>query len=149
MEAAVQLAQQRDLRQRDVVEVQRADLAGALAHLVLLAARRLKPLRVEVDDEDAHAAVAGSRVGARQHATAKSATGALWIQSFAPLSSQPLSVARRRRADVGEIGAGLRLGQAVGDLGAPPSTRPQVALALRVACRSATSSVAISSTRPH
>ena len=45
-----------------------ADLARALAHLVLLRPRST-PSNVQIDDEDAHAAMAGGRVGAGKHET--------------------------------------------------------------------------------
>ena len=63
MEAPALLPKQRLGPERDIVEGERADLRGALAHLVLLAPAHVAR-RIGVDEEDAHAALAGRRIGA-------------------------------------------------------------------------------------
>ena len=90
VEAAAFLAQQRLRGQLDVVEVQRADRRGALAHLVLLGPRATpgrsrSTMKMLMPRWPASLSV-------RASTKAKSQTGALWIQSLPPSSRQPSPV---------------------------------------------------------
>ena len=86
---------------------------GALAHLVLLALPRETPGRSQVDEEDRHAAMAGRRVGARQHRREIGDRRVVDPQLGA-IQHPALAVAPRRGLQAGEVRSGLGLGQRIG-----------------------------------
>ena len=111
------------------VEVQRADRRGALAHLVLVrAAAHAGP--VEVDDEDAHAALAGLGVGAREHGREIGDRRVVDPQ-LAAVEPPAGRGARRGGADAGDVRARVGLGDRVGGAALRGEQRAQVVLALR------------------
>ena len=118
------------------VEVERADLRGALAHLVLLASARAAR-RVEVDDEDAHPAVAERGVGAREHQGEVGDRRVVDPQLFAG-EAPAVAVRRRRRAQAREVRPGVGLGQCVRAAPRSGEQRPEVGVALQRRCRAAT-----------
>lgn len=108
VEAAPLRTEQRLARNRDAVEIERADLARALAHLVLL--RPARDARcMEIAQEDAHAAMAGGGIGRGQH-EAEIGDRCVMNPELAAIDDIALGRFARRGANVGEIGAGLRLG---------------------------------------
>src|SRR5258705_10540159 len=97
----------------NAVKVQCADLARTLAHLVFLRAAR-DTRRVEVDKENAHAAMARGWIGRSQN-KAKIGNRCVVNPQLAASDDVPICGLSRSGADIGEVGAGLRLGQAIGD----------------------------------
>ena len=142
VEAAVLGTEPGVLRQLDAIEAQRADRRGALAHLALLGAD-LEARQVALDQEHAHAAPARAGVGARQHHR-EVADRRVVDPLLGAIQPPAARGARRRGADRGDIGAGIRLRDGVGAAALGAQQRAEIlrllvraAVLRRAACRPA------------
>ena len=108
-------------------KLQRADLRGALPHLVLLRpALHARPRRRSTM-KMLHPAIARRRVGARQHQRDSRPPARCGSTACSPFRRQPspsrVAVVRRP----GEVGARLGLGERIGAAPLRPQQRPQLA----------------------
>lgn len=111
--------------------MQLAHLRCALSHLVFL-----RPLRyarqVAIDDKDAHAALARSRVGTREH-EGEVGDGRVMNPQFRAAEFPAVGGARGRGADAGNVRSRVGFGNAVGRTQLGAQQRLQVLRTLRVA----------------
>lgn len=114
VEATVHLAQQRIAAQTDVREIERADLARPLAHLVFLGAA-LDALGMQIHDEDGHAAVTRFLVGPSQN-KARISDRRVMDPDLTAIEDPAVPVAHGGGADAGDVSPGLGLRDTVSDL---------------------------------